>query len=95
MFELKVTPAAVEKVNAIAPRAIGLGWTTEELYQTTGRYPFPFGGEYGLVCFLHRERTIVDVTATAITLQAPPRGVILRFYRRSIGTLTTQEAHHG
>lgn len=69
------------QVNDIREQAHAMGWCDADLFQTCGRYKFPYGQDYGLVCFL-RGRTIGAVTATAIELQpTKPGGAPLTFAR--------------
>lgn len=68
---LSVTPEAVAQVDAIREAAMQLGWTDAGLYQNRGRYPFPYGQEYGLVCFLSGNRQIGEITAQHIEIVFP------------------------
>jgi hypothetical protein len=77
-----VSAAAVAKVDAIRDCALTLGWSQESLYQTRGRLRFPFGNEYGLVCFISVADRIGQVAADAIEIIGPPpRETCRRFYR--------------
>lgn len=64
----RITPDAQQRVNAIRDEALKLGWTDAGLYQNRGRYPFPYGQDYGLICFLSGGRTIGEVTALSIEI---------------------------
>ncbi|OPZ83955.1 MAG: hypothetical protein BWY76_02048 [bacterium ADurb.Bin429] len=80
-------------MNDIRERAHALGWTDADLFQTSGRFQFPCGQEYGLVCFL-RGRTPGEITADGIALLPDkPGGAVLTFHRphRSVN----EEASHG
>ena len=82
-FTEPVAPEALAKVDAIRDRALALGWSEAALYQNRGRYRFPVGGEYGLVCFLHGGCTIGPVTPQWIET-ITPRGSRLRHYNRDV-----------
>ena len=78
-------------VHAIRDRALALGWTHEALYQSRGRLRFPFGQDYGLVCFIGVEDRIGNVAADAIEIIGPPRREILRrFYKTSAQMAATK-----
>ena len=66
-------------VDAIRDQALALGWSEAALYQNRGRYCFPVGGDYGLVCFLHDGREIGQVTRESIEI-VMPSGSRLRHY---------------
>jgi len=81
------------QVNDIREHAHAMGWTDADLFQTCGRFKFPCGQDYGLVCFLHG-RTIGAVTAETIELQPEKSdGVPLRFARPR--RADRPEAYHG
>lgn len=71
-FTQPVSDQAVRCVNAIRDRALELGWTHEALYQARGRLRFPFGNDYGLVCFLGREDRVGAMTTGDIEIIGPP-----------------------
>ena len=78
-----VLSEAMAKVDAIRDKALALGWTEEGLYQTKGRFKFPCGQDYGLVCFLDKDESIGAVTKQYIeTIR--PFGVRQRFYNRDV-----------
>jgi len=77
-----VSPLAVAQVDAIRDAAMQLGWTFPELYGTTGRFVFPYGGDYGLVCFLGDGTRVGEVTVDWIEILHGSRMQPLRFYRR-------------
>jgi hypothetical protein len=80
-FTQPVSDQALECVNAIRERALALGWTHEALYQARGRLRFPFGGDYGLVCFLDADDRIGTVAADSIEIIGPPpQGFRSHFY---------------
>ena len=76
-----IRPEAHVMVDAIRDQALALGWTLEALYRTRGRFRFPLGDEYGLVCFLGAEDRIGSVTADSIEIIGPPpQGFCSHFY---------------
>ena len=81
-FSHHVSERAMALVHAIRDRALALGWTHEALYQSRGCLRFPFGQDYGLVCFIGLEDRIGDVAADAIEIIAPKcREIRRRFYK--------------
>jgi hypothetical protein len=80
-FDHPVTLAALEEVGAIRDKALALGWTEAELYQTRGRFAFPCGNQYGLVCFLSADHHVGPVSEAAIEIHCRG-GAIQRMYRR-------------
>jgi len=68
---LPVTPEAVAQVDAIREAAMRLGWTEAGLYQNRGQYPFPYGQDYGLVCFISGARQVGEITAQYIEIVCP------------------------
>ena len=84
-FTQRVRPSALTKVDAIRDLALSLGWSEARLYQNRGRYSFPCGQEYGLVCFLHDDRSIGEVTRQSIEIIGPPpQENSLRFYNPDV-----------
>jgi hypothetical protein len=80
-FHEVVTPSAIAKVDAIREQALSLGWTLPRLYQNRGRFGFPLGEDYGLVCFVGEDERIGEVTARSIEIHGiPPRDHLLKFY---------------
>jgi hypothetical protein len=77
-----VSPEALAQVDAIRDVAVSLGWSHDDLYSTTGRYAFPCGQEYGLVCFVGKGLRIGEITAESIEVIHEGHGSVLRFYRR-------------
>ncbi|HEY3418517.1 MAG TPA: hypothetical protein VGM23_16700 [Armatimonadota bacterium] len=69
------------KVNDIRERALALGWTDADLFQTSGLFKFPLGQDYGLVCFL-RGRRIGDITADNVALVPEKTGGALLTFQR-------------
>ena len=65
-FLQPVRKSALDKVQAIRERALAMGWTDAELLRNCGRFRFPFGNDYGLVCFVHHDQTLGRVTPKAI-----------------------------
>jgi hypothetical protein len=80
-FDHPVTQAALDEVNAIRDQALSLGWTEAQLYQTRGRFAFPCGSHYGLVCFLSTDHHVGPVSEAAIEIHCRG-GAIQRMYRR-------------
>lgn len=77
-FTEAVGSDAVAKVTAIRDEAVALGWSEDALFRNRGSLRFPYGGEWGLVCFVDGDAAIVAVTREAITIQRP-RGAAHRF----------------
>jgi len=67
-FTEPVSAEGVTKVDAVRDRALPLGWSEAQLYQNRGRYSFPCGQDYGLVCFLHPGDEIGEVTRRSIEI---------------------------
>jgi len=81
-FRQKVTDANVAKVFAIREEAKSMGWSESALFQNQSRYSFPYGAEYGLVCFLGFGE-VTSVTHDHISIvkrEANNRQAILRFH---------------
>lgn len=73
---------ALSEVDRIRDQALAAGWTLPELYQNRGRYTFPCGGDYGIVCHIAPEERLGHVTSEAIELIARG-GHSLRFRRQA------------
>ena len=56
-FTQPVRSSTVPKVDAIRDQALSLGWSEAQLYQNRGRFRFPCGQDYGLVCFLEEDKS--------------------------------------
>lgn len=69
-----VPPAAVRKVDAIRETAKSVGWTDERLYQNRGRFRFPLGQDYGLVCFVGADCELGEITPSRIEIVHGGRG---------------------
>ena len=82
-FNQRVTGHALNQVDGIREEALACGWTEAELYQTRGRFAFPCGGDYGVVCFIHSDQRLGGVTTTAIELVCSG-GHSLHFYRKEV-----------
>lgn len=67
-FHQAVTPAAIAKVDTIRDIALCLDWTRQHLYQNRGRFGFPLGHDWGLVCFVDDESRLGRVTGTHIEI---------------------------
>ena len=80
-FHEAVTPSAIAKVDAIREAALAAGWSPPRLYQNRGRFRFPLGEDYGLVCFVGQDEQLGEVTAHYIEIRGiPPLGHLLKFY---------------
>ena len=80
-----VSPVSVRKVDAIRDHALSLGWSEARLYRNRGRFRFPLGEDYGLVCFLEENQRIGEVTRRYIEIVGPPpRENILRFHNPDV-----------
>jgi len=90
VFYQPVSEPAMQLVHAIRDRALALGWTHEALYQVRGRFRFPFGRDYGLVCFLGAEDRIGNIAADSIEIIGPPpQGFRSHFYNPDFENLGT------
>ena len=67
-----VTSQAVAKVDAIREEAMAKGWSEARLYQNQGRFRFPCGEDYGLVCFVDGDQEIGEVTERSIEIPRSP-----------------------
>lgn len=84
-FTHPVPQSAVDKVNAVREQALAVDWSEAALYQNRGRFGFPCGQDYGLVCFVDRDRQIGEVTRQSIEIIGPaPRRSVLRFYNKDV-----------
>ena len=79
----QVTFHALGEVDAIRDEALNLGWTDTQLYGTRGRFTFPCGPGYGVVCFIHRDQRIGQVAARHIEIVCSG-GHSLHFYRKEV-----------
>jgi hypothetical protein len=76
---------ARQLVDAIREQALALGWTMESLYFSDGHERRPFAARYGLVCYIHAQVRIGDVTRQSIELIGPPpQEVRSRFYNPNV-----------
>jgi len=82
-FTEPVSAETVAKVDAIRDQALALGWSEAQLYQNRGRYSFPCGEDYGLVCFLNGDDRVGEITPQSIEIISS-RGSRLRFYNRNV-----------
>ncbi len=82
----KVTSKAVAKVDAIRDEAMAKGWSEARLYQNQGRFRFPCGEDYGLVCFVEGSRRIGEITARYIEIisETAGRENRLRFFNPDV-----------
>jgi len=67
-FTQEVPPSAVAKVDAIRDKALSLGWSKARLYRNRGCLRFPYGQDYGLVCFVDGNVRIGEVTRQSIEI---------------------------
>jgi hypothetical protein len=76
---------ARQLVDAIRDGAVALGWTMESLYFSDGYERRQFGPRYGLVCYVHVQDRIGEVTRQSIELiGAPPLETRSRFYNPDV-----------
>tara|TARA_Y100000593_G_scaffold80400_1_gene150088 strand:+ start:460 stop:735 length:276 start_codon:yes stop_codon:yes gene_type:complete len=85
-FRRAPAPGAVEKVRAVEPEALGLGWASAELWATEAALAWP-SGAFGLVCALDAYTEIVAVSATDARLCHWGEGGVERVWRRRGGEL--------
>jgi len=84
-FTYEVSPKAVSMVDAIRDQAVSLGWSEAKLYQNRDSLYFPYGQNYGLVCFLDGDLGIGEVTRQSIEiLGTTPQHNRLRFYNPDV-----------
>ncbi len=84
-FTQPVRLSTMPKVDAIRDQARSLGWSEAQLYQNRGRFRFPCGQDYGLVCFLEGDKRIGKVTRQSIEIIGPPpQERRLRFYNPDV-----------
>lgn len=67
-FEHPVTAEAIAKVDAVREQAQSLGWAEARLYQNRGRFAFPCGQDWGLVCFVGPGDALGEITETHIEI---------------------------
>ena len=67
-FTQEVSPSAIAKVDAIRDKALSLGWSEARLYQNRGCLRFPYGQDYGLVCFVDDNVRVGEVTRQSIEI---------------------------
>jgi hypothetical protein len=82
-FTEPVSPQAVAKVDAVREQALAAGWSEAQLYQNRGRYSFPCGQDYGLICFLHGDDRVGEITCQSIEI-INARGSRLRFHNHNV-----------
>ena len=85
-FSEPVAPSSVRKVDAIREAAQANGWLDERLYQNRGRFVFPLGQDYGLVCFIKPADQIGAVTPTYIEIihNEPGGKHVVRFHNSDV-----------
>jgi len=91
-FTEAVSSQAVAKVDAIRGQALAAGWSEAQLYQNRGRLSFPCGQDYGLVCFLHGDDRVGDITRQSIEI-VNARGTRLRFYNLDVDQPWLRHVH--
>ncbi len=67
-FTQEVSSQAMAKVDAIRDQALSIGWSEARLYQNRGCLRFPYGQDYGLVCFLDGNVRIGEVSRQSIEI---------------------------
>jgi len=82
-FTEPISAEAVAKVDAVREQALAAGWSEAQLYQNRGRCSFPCGQDYGLVCFLHGDDRVGEITSQFIEIISP-RGSHLRFHNHKV-----------
>ncbi len=82
----KVTSKAVAKVDAIRDTAMAKGWSEARLYQNQGRFRFPCGDDYGLVCFVGGLRRIGEIKTRYVEIisETAGRENRLRFFNPDV-----------
>jgi len=76
-----VSPRAIAQVDAIRDQAFALDWSHASLYATHGRFAFPCGQDYGLVCFLEDGDGVGNVTSKYVEIVRDGTREGLKFYR--------------
>ncbi len=79
-FTRAVLPHALAQVDELRDKALALGWSHKSLYRTQGRFAFPCGQDYGLVCFVGERCRVGAVTFEYIEIFHDGRAEPLRFY---------------
>ena len=80
-ISVPVRPSVLALVDAIAERAMSLGWSRASLYQNRGNIKFPCGRDWGFVCHLREGDRVGEVTSSAITIVGSAPGASpLKFY---------------
>ena len=76
-----VAPKVIGLVDTIAQEAFALGWTKRGLYQNRSNLKFPYGKDWGLVCFLREGDKIGAISSSAIEIVGPAPGANpLKYY---------------
>jgi hypothetical protein len=84
-FVKNVSSSTIAKVDSIREHALSLGWKESRLYQNRGRFPYPSGDDYGLVCFIRDNTRIGEVASQCIEIIGPPPEEIrTRFYNPDV-----------
>lgn len=84
-FTQEVSPQAIALVDAIRDQAPSLGWSEARLYQNRGSLHFPYGQDYGLVCFVDGSVRIGEVTKQSIEIVGTTsQANRLRFYNPDV-----------
>ena len=80
-FTQKVRCYALVEVDRIQDEATHAGWSEAELYQNRGRFRFPCGQDFGIVCSVDPGQRLGQITPEKIEL-ITIGGHSLHFYRR-------------
>ena len=91
-FHETVRHSALTKIRSIEQVAVVYGWTLPELYQNRGRFRFPYGQDYGLVCFVDAPLRLAEITPNSIELVYPD-GHSLFFRRRGQEHIATTQSN--
>jgi hypothetical protein len=84
-FTQEVSSQAIAKVDAIRDQALSIGWSEARLYQNRGCLRFPYGQDYGLVCFVDGDVRIGEVTRQSIEIVGTTsQANRLRFYNPDV-----------
>jgi hypothetical protein len=94
-FSVPVDVASARKVDAIRDEARAKGWSDERLYRNRGRFTFPLGQDYGLVCFVDPDDDLGKITETHIEIILNRRGrrIVQRFANADVFPPRIKEAN--
>jgi len=93
LFKKRNSDIAIIKIDNITKEAKEMGWTDKELYRSESKFRFPFGEEWGLVCYMDQGDKIENVQKYWITIRSKT-GSITKFYKKkySLGKELTQDS---